>query len=81
MHLGNDRNESPRYGVCHRCGWKGPVTKIHVTTRIVQPPLRGYGRLCADCRALPLHEHLAFLPSDNARRLAEFETKRHRHVA
>jgi hypothetical protein len=81
MHLGNDRNESPRYGVCHRCGWKGPVTKIHVTTRIVQPSVRGYGRLCADCRILLLHEHVPFLPSHKAGHLAELETKRYRHVA
>jgi hypothetical protein len=79
-HLGKQQNEY-RHGVCHRCGWKVPVTNVRATTRIVQRSLRGYGRLCAECRAALLHEHLPFLPPHKARSVADVETKRDRHVA
>lgn len=38
-----------KVGVCHRCGWSGPVQRV---TRSIRSELHighQYGRLCADC--------------------------------
>jgi hypothetical protein len=80
-HFGIDRTARRRHGVCHRCGWSGPATKVQAATRIFQRSLRGYGRLCVECRVGLLHQHLPLLPSHRTRRAVEPETKRHRHVA
>ncbi len=45
-----------RYGVCHCCGWKGPVSKVGRHDRKRLNIDRAYGRLCSDCAAdLLLH--------------------------
>jgi hypothetical protein len=83
MHDGNYENElgRRRYGACHRCGWRGPVIKVHFTERMFQPSMRGYGRLCRECRVQLLHGHVPHLHALKARRLSEHGTESHRHVA
>ncbi len=38
-----------RYGVCHRCGWKGPVAKVGRRQRKQLNTGRIFGRICDDC--------------------------------
>ena len=38
-----------RGGVCHRCGWSGPVTRIGRADRRRMRTGRAFGRLCSDC--------------------------------
>ncbi len=40
-----------RYGVCHRCGWKGSVAKVGRHERALLGTNRTYGRLCDECVA------------------------------
>jgi hypothetical protein len=37
-----------RRGVCHRCGWKGSVTKLARRER-ARLDAKEFGRLCSDC--------------------------------
>lgn len=37
-----------RRGVCHRCGWKGSVTKLARRER-ARLGTKEFGRLCSDC--------------------------------
>ena len=39
-----------RAGVCHRCGWRGPVTKVTRADRRQMQIGRAFGRICAECR-------------------------------
>ncbi len=36
-------------GVCHRCGWRGPVTTVSARNRDDLGTGRVYGRLCEEC--------------------------------
>jgi hypothetical protein len=36
-------------GVCHRCGWKAQVIKVHRVDRKRMGTGRDYGRLCDEC--------------------------------
>jgi hypothetical protein len=38
-----------RNGTCHRCGWKGSVSKVGRNDRKRLGIDRQYGRLCEDC--------------------------------
>jgi hypothetical protein len=38
-----------RQGTCHRCGWKGTVSKVGRSDRKRLQTGRQYGRLCPDC--------------------------------
>jgi hypothetical protein len=38
-----------RHGTCHRCGWKGSVSKVGRSDRKRLGIDREYGRLCQDC--------------------------------
>ncbi|MGP0111087.1 MAG: hypothetical protein ACLPR9_19900 [Acidimicrobiales bacterium] len=38
-----------RHGVCHRCGWRGPVVKIGRRDRALLRTSEAYGRLCEGC--------------------------------
>jgi hypothetical protein len=44
-----------RDGVCHRCGWRGPVGKISRRSRHRLKPVVNFGRLCDDCVTTFLH--------------------------
>ena len=44
-----DRVRKRRPGVCHRCGWAVPVSKIRRAERARLHTGRAYGRLCDDC--------------------------------
>jgi hypothetical protein len=37
------------HGTCHRCGWKGPVTKVTRHDRRRLETGRSFGRLCEEC--------------------------------
>ncbi len=36
-------------GVCHRCGWRGPVVKVGRRDRTLLHTSKGCRRLCDDC--------------------------------
>ena len=36
-------------GVCHRCGWRGTITKVSRLNAEERELARGFGRICADC--------------------------------
>jgi hypothetical protein len=40
-----------RFGTCHRCGWKRPVSAVDRNERKQLEIGRTYGRLCNECRA------------------------------
>lgn len=48
-----DRATGPRKrigkGLCHRCGWRGYVTKVRRHDRKLLGIDRAYGRLCQEC--------------------------------
>ena len=46
---GSGCNGKQRYGVCHCCGWAGPVSKIGRSDRKRMRTGRAFGRLCNDC--------------------------------
>jgi hypothetical protein len=43
-----------RSGVCHRCGWRGSVTKVTRSDRRHMQIGRSFGRVCAECLELLL---------------------------
>ncbi len=49
-----------RPGVCHRCGWAGPVSRVARADRRQMKTGKEFGRLCSDCVAY-LVEHSAGL--------------------
>jgi hypothetical protein len=51
MSHGNDRKTpSPELqGACHRCGWRGMVSKLSGPDRKTLGTGRAYGRLCPEC--------------------------------
>ncbi len=46
---GTGRLHKQRQGVCHRCGWSGPVAKVGRGDRKRLKIGRSYGRLCSEC--------------------------------
>ncbi len=44
---GGMRKQRP--GVCHRCGWAGPVSKVARADRRQMKTGKEFGRLCAEC--------------------------------
>lgn len=44
-----DGSKRVRPGVCHRCGWSGPVSKVRRRDRKLFNIGRTYGRLCSEC--------------------------------
>jgi Zn finger protein HypA/HybF involved in hydrogenase expression len=42
-------DEQHRYGVCHRCGWRGEVAKIRRRDRRSLQSEIAYSRLCPEC--------------------------------
>jgi hypothetical protein len=46
---GCGRNRKQRHGVCHRCGWAGPVSNVGRADRKCMRTGRAFGRLCDDC--------------------------------
>jgi len=44
-------------GVCHRCGWRGPVVKVGRRDRVLLHTSEGYRRLCDDCTDALLSHH------------------------
>ncbi len=43
------RMRKHRFGVCHRCGWTGPVSRVGRGQRRCMGTGRAFGRLCDDC--------------------------------
>ncbi len=43
------RPRKHRPGVCHRCGWSGPVSKVRRADRRRTGTGRAFGRLCEEC--------------------------------
>jgi hypothetical protein len=44
-----------RPGVCHRCGWKSLVGKVHRRDRRYAVTPNDYARLCDDCITVVFH--------------------------
>jgi len=65
-------------GVCHRCGWRGPVAKVGRADRKRLHTGRTFGRLCDDCVNDLLHQQDG---SVNQRKPARLRSVRHRDVA
>jgi hypothetical protein len=51
MSDGNDSKVSSKefQGACHRCGWRGPVSRVSAADRKSFGTGRAYGRLCTEC--------------------------------
>lgn len=47
--MSEDRNSTDARGVCHRCGWAGPVSKVGWRQRRRLKVGRAFGQLCAEC--------------------------------
>lgn len=45
----NGRMRKQRPGVCHRCGWAGPVSRLGRADRRPMTTGKEFGRLCPDC--------------------------------
>ncbi len=43
------RTHRHRQGVCHRCGWRGSVSKVGRRRRAQFRTSQVYGRLCDEC--------------------------------
>ena len=69
-----------RHGACHRCGWKGPVSKVGRHDRKRLHVDRSYGRLCADC-ASELLRHQSARPAHQAAQKTKLKLHRDRDVA
>ena len=58
-------------GRCHRCGWRGSVTKVRRPDRSVIGSGRAYGRLCQECLSelidQPTREDIAAAPHDSGK--------------
>ncbi len=46
---GDQSGGKRRYGTCHRCGWKGAVTRVGRHDRKRLNTGRTFGRLCEEC--------------------------------
>jgi hypothetical protein len=68
----------PRYGTCHRCGWKGPVAKVSRRERRNLEIGRSFGRLCDECVSDLLGAQDATATGVKAGKL---KAVRNRHVA
>ena len=77
---GNGRLYKQTSGVCHRCGWRGPVSKVGRNDRKHLHIDRSYGRLCADC-ASDLLRHQSGQPAHQAARKTRLKLHRDRDVA
>jgi hypothetical protein len=47
--------QKQRPGVCHRCGWRGSVGKVHRRDRRFAMSANDYARLCDDCITVVFH--------------------------
>lgn len=76
---GNDDMRKQRYGTCHRCGWKGSVSKVDRQDRKQLGTGRTFGRLCDDCvdDLLMPHGASVFGPPKHGK----LKSGRSRHVA
>jgi len=46
---GSGRRRTYRPGVCHRCGWSGPVSRVTRADRRRLKTGRAFGRVCDEC--------------------------------
>jgi hypothetical protein len=69
-----------RNGICHRCGWKGPVSKVSRHDRKQLNTGRSFGRLCSDCIE-DLLKHQSATTANQASRKPKLRAVRHRDVA
>lgn len=67
-----------RPGVCHRCGWKGLVSKVSRRQRKQLRTGHTFGRLCRDC--LIELAYVASIPADQ-KKPARLKAVRNRKVA
>ena len=49
--MGSGGGRTRRPGVCHRCGWKGPVSRVTRADRRRLKTGRAFSRICDDCIA------------------------------
>ena len=69
-----------RPGVCHRCGWKGMVSKISRSDRQTVEVDRSVSRLCHEC-ASDLVRADSEAADLTATQVVDPKSTRHRHVA
>ena len=69
-----------RHGVCHRCGWTGPVAKVRRRDRRVLQTGSEFGRLCHECTDDLLHIRKASEPL-RVTGQSQLKSGRHRRVA
>jgi len=69
-----------RPGVCHRCGWTGPVSKVRRVDRKSLKTGRTFGRLCDECID-DLLRHQATGDDTQTPRKIRLKGMRHRDVA
>jgi hypothetical protein len=69
-----------RPGVCHRCGWKGMVTKISRSARQAMEEERPVRRLCHEC-ASDLVRADSETADPTATRVVDLKSTRRQHVA
>jgi hypothetical protein len=50
-------------GVCHRCGWRRPVSKVMRADRRRMKTGRAFGRLCDECAGVLLGTPAASRPA------------------
>lgn len=74
----NGRSRKQRPGVCHRCGWARPVSKVG---RVDRKRLRtSFARLCDECIDELLQQQSASAGTKSTRK-ARLRVLRHRDVA
>ena len=76
-HEGSGRTRKQRPGVCHRCGWTQPVSKIGRVERKRLGTGRSFSRLCDEC----IDELLRLADSKDAPRKTKLKVLRNRDVA
>ena len=74
------RPHKQRPGVCHRCGWTGPVSKVGRVDRKRLKAGKSFGRLCDECIDDLLRQQSAG-EGTQAHRKARLKVLRHRDVA
>ncbi len=75
---GRPASSKHRPGVCHRCGWKGPVVRVSRRLRRELHTGHTYGRLCDDCVAELVAEPTA---AADQKKPARLRSVRNRKVA
>ena len=79
-HEDSGRTRKQRSGVCHRCGWTRPVSKVGQVDRKRLGTGRSFSRLCDECIDDLLHQQSA-AKGKNAPRKTKLRVLRHRDVA